>query len=363
MGTVGEYIELKIPTNHLYFLGGFCETLCFAMGLGYKQHMVELEKIAIQKDFIAQLEENQQLQTKVNRELEEKVTERTRQIQEQKEEIISQNEELTQQGEELAAQRDLLEKQNQVIAKNNEALEETVRVRTAELVKNAEELQRQFSQLEQFSFITAHNLRGPVSRILGLAAIFNRTTADPDNIGIIDRLIVSTKDLDNIIHDLGKILEVQQGKPMAVEIIEIKPFIDKILSRFASDIEINAATVNLHLQAAEMKGVPTYLDSILSNLISNSLKYRNPQKPLVIDISVNKTNGKLKWTVRDNGLGFDTEKFTSKVFKPFQRFHTHVEGKGLGLFLIKTQVESMGGEISLQGKEGNGLVFVFSFPD
>jgi signal transduction histidine kinase len=107
----------------------------------------------------------------------------------------------------------------------------------------------------------------------------------------------------------------------------------------------------------------TYLASILYNLISNSIKYRQPGTELLIEIESYKEDCKTILLFKDNGKGIDMEKNSEKIFGLYQRFDNTVEGKGMGLFMIKNQVESMDGNISVRSEINKGTEFRIEFPD
>ncbi|MFM8911528.1 MAG: ATP-binding protein [Flammeovirgaceae bacterium] len=308
------------------------------------------------------------------RELVQKNMELTRQGEEiatQNEEITSQNEELVSQQEEISSQRDQLEKQNQkleeskrVIAQHNQHLETTVQQRTLQLATSNEELKKQFHQLEQFSFIAAHNLRAPVARILGLANVFNiMGPAHSGNAEVLGHIVKSTQDLDTVVHDLGAILNTRPGVALQREPIVIPELVNKIIGRFAREIAEHNVSVQTDLQVGEFNSVPAYIDSIVSNLLSNSIKYRAQERKCVIKVSVVPVAGGVAIKVEDNGIGFDAEGYANKLFEPFQRFHTHVEGKGLGMYLVKTQAEALGGQVEVTSVLDKGTSVVISLPN
>jgi signal transduction histidine kinase len=277
-------------------------------------------------------------------------------------EIRAQNEELIMQREEILSQRDHLEQQNQhleesrkIIALHNQKLESAVEERTLALAEANHELSDRYRQLEQFSFIAAHNLRAPVARILGLISILDRESlANPENLEILDKLVDSAKDLDTIIFDLGVILNVQKGQSLEFEPLEVNQLINSIRKQYEEEIRKDGITIETSLALSHITTIPVYFTSILTNLVSNAIKYRTERYAPHITIQVNQLNGHYSLVVEDNGIGFDSEKFTDKLFKPFQRFHTHNDGKGLGMFLVKTQVSAMGGSISINSKSGKG---------
>ncbi|MFN7235659.1 MAG: two-component regulator propeller domain-containing protein [Cyclobacteriaceae bacterium] len=292
-------------------------------------------------------------------------------VQNRTEEITAQNEELVAQQEEISSQRDQLEKQNQileeskrVIAQHNQYLETAVRQRTLQLANSNEELKKQFRQLEQFSFIAAHNLRAPVARILGLANIFSiMGPTHSGNVEVLGRIVQSAQDLDTIVQDLGTIVNARPGAALQREPIAIPELVTKITSRFAREIEEYNVFVETDLQVEELNSVPAYIDSILSNLLSNSIRYRALERKTVIKIAVVPMDGGVTIRVDDNGIGFDATKYADKLFQPFQRFHTHVEGKGLGMYLIKTQVEALGGQIEVTSVLAEGTSVQISLPN
>lgn len=89
--------------------------------------------------------------------------------------------------------------------------------------------------------------------------------------------------------------------------------------------------------------------------------YRQPEIPCLITIKSNQINNKLELVFSDNGLGIDLQRRADEVFGLYKRFHSHVEGKGMGLFMVKTQVEKLGGKISIQSEVNKGTAFKIEF--
>src|SRR5690606_26281901 len=103
--------------------------------------------------------------------------------------------------------------------------------------------------------------------------------------------------------------------------------------------------------------VKPYLDSILYNLISNAIKYRHPERKPDIHVKAEKVDGEICISIQDNGLGIDTALFQEKLSTLYSRFHVHVEGKGIGLYLVKTQVTAIGGRIEIDSQVDVGTTF------
>jgi signal transduction histidine kinase len=102
--------------------------------------------------------------------------------------------------------------------------------------------------------------------------------------------------------------------------------------------------------------------SIFHNLITNSIKYRQPGIAPIIEITSTVHQGKIDLVFKDNGLGIDLKRKGTEVFGLYKRFHHHVEGKGMGLFMVKTHVETIGGTISIESEINKGTTFTISFP-
>ena len=199
----------------------------------------------------------------------------------------------------------------------------------AEQIKLIGELSAKNRDLEQFAFITSHNLRAPVANLLGLIDLYNGTNpGDPVNGVVIEQVGQATQKLDEIIRDLNELLSVRK---------------------------------QLHPPLESVRAVRSYVQSILFNLLSNALKYRSPDRILRVQVQTRREDGYVLLSVTDNGMGIDLEKHGPKLFGLYRRFHTHVEGKGLGLHLIKTQIESLGGNVTVASKAGEGTTFNIYF--
>jgi signal transduction histidine kinase len=119
---------------------------------------------------------------------------------------------------------------------------------------------------------------------------------------------------------------------------------------------------NVQCKAEFAFGFPAYLNSIFYNLLANALKYRDSSRQLVIDIETFTDVNNVHIVFKDNGRGINTSKSDDKIFGLYSRFHKEIEGKGLGLFITKQQIEFMGGNIFAEGKENEGLTIHIQLP-
>lgn len=255
-------------------------------------------------------------------------------------------------------------KTNAILHEYSQDLKQQVETRTQELSHTNVELARQNNQLEQFSYIIAHNLRGGVARILGLANLIKGRPFNPEqDQKVVDLIHASVLELDTTIYDLNGILEIKKGIHSSYEIINFNDCFAKIKNVLNDKIKESNAIIDADFsEAATCYAVPSYIESILYNLTSNGIKYRAPDRPPSISIKTSKENEKLVLKISDNGIGMDLSSLKEKVFTLYQRFHHHVEGKGLGLFLVKTQVEALNGTIEINSKVNEGTTFTIRLP-
>jgi signal transduction histidine kinase len=311
-----------------------------------------------------------------NQLLERNVHDRTQEILAQNEEIKSQNEEIVSHNEHLVAQQNEIEKQAIQLLEKNKELE---RIRTVILSKNDslsteierqnqnlssanKELLEQNDRLEQFAYIISHNLRAPIARLIGLTSIANVDDRE-DTTKVLGMIQHSSQELDTIVRDLTGILSIQRLSPTLYTEIDLQTLLEKVKSILAKEIHETAAVIDRKLEVKTLYSLGPYIESIFLNLLSNSIKYRHPDRALRISVRANKKNENILLAFEDNGLGFDMEKNGRNVFNLYKRFHFHVEGKGIGLFLVKTQVEALGGTVTVNSQIDRGTTFEISFKD
>lgn len=218
--------------------------------------------------------------------------------------------------------------------------------------------------LEQFAYIVSHNLRAPVANIVGVTNIFKMPDIEPnEKLALVNAINQSALALDNVIKDLGLILQIRREVNEQKTLIhfsdiiqEIKQSIDYLIKSEKVTFEIDFSEVN------QITSIKSYIYSIFYNLVSNSIKYRQPHINPVIKIKSSLVDNQIVIRFSDNGLGIDLKKNKDTIFGMYKRFHTHIEGKGMGLFMIKTQVETLGGRISIRSELNKGTEFKIELP-
>ena len=232
----------------------------------------------------------------------------------------------------------------------------------AERNKLVNDLVTRNSDLEQFAYVISHNLRAPVANIIGATSMMDDPDLDEDDRSRFSRGISeSAKRLDGVISDLNNILTVKTKINESREYINFKLLVDDIKHSIQNLVESNDIEIIYDFRADGFLTLKAYLYSIFCNLISNSIKYRRHDVHTLIEIKSRQVKNKLKLMFIDNGQGINLKKNGGDVFGLYKRFHTNLEGKGMGLFMVKTQVEALGGKISLKSAENKGTEFTIEF--
>jgi PAS domain S-box-containing protein len=233
----------------------------------------------------------------------------------------------------------------------------------SERQKMIDEMLQRNRDLEQFAYIVSHNLRAPVANIIGISDYLLDTeieAAEKEEMN--SGLRTSVHRLDDVIKDLNNILQMKREISEKKETVKFSLLLDNIRMSIANLIEKENVTFISDFTAAdEIMTIKSYLHSIFYNLISNSIKYRRPDVVPVIEIKSMVVQNKIEITYKDNGLGIDLDKKGDQVFGLYKRFHTHAEGKGMGLYMVKTQVETLGGTISIKSEINKGTEFKIEF--
>ncbi len=238
------------------------------------------------------------------------------------------------------------------------------KIQEEEKTRLIQQLLEQNNDLLQFSYIASHNLRGPVSSILGLANLVDaHVDSSTEMKDLFKHLKNSTLKLDEVIKDLTRILEIRDHESLPKEWIDLEELLAHIEEMLQESLEKNKGVLVRDLSGfRQIFSIKGYLHSIVYNLTANAIKYRSPARAPRIEVTTRLAPTEAQLIFRDNGMGIDMQKYGRKVFNLYQRFHLHVEGKGLGLYLVRTQVMALGGRIVLNSQPDQGCEFIVSFP-
>ena len=226
-----------------------------------------------------------------------------------------------------------------------------------------QELTKNNIELKQFSYITSHNLRAPLTNMIGILSLLDTTYIQDKRVNqLIDGLKASTYKLNETMTDLVKVLIIKENTNLGLSKVYFKSVLAVVLKSAENIIHSSNTIIETDFSEAESVSFSkAYLESILMNLISNAIKFKLPEIRPKIKIWTSISNQCVQLNIADNGLGMDWEKVKHKVFGMYQRFHNNLESKGMGLFLVYAQVNALGGSINLSTEIDKGSTFTITF--
>jgi PAS domain S-box-containing protein len=245
-------------------------------------------------------------------------------------------------------------------------LNEELQVANQDLRHSNSKLQRTNTDLDTFVYAASHDLRSPIVNIVGLLDLLRHQllseTQDVMLLRLVDMMEESITRFRQTVDHLGNIARLQDEPEQAREKIELARFIDDIRLDLLPLLESTHATLKVDVTACPtLRFSPKDLRSILFNLLSNAVKYHAPDRVPLVQVRAQCHANQLVLEVEDNGVGLD-EKQQSKLFAMFRRLHTHVEGSGVGLYLIKRLIENADGTIRVWSQVGVGSTFTVTLP-
>jgi signal transduction histidine kinase len=286
--------------------------------------------------------------------------------------LLEKSVEVSYQNEELKMSKDVLdhmvgqlEEQTKELTDIKRTLEEKVNDRTDDLRKLNERLIGQNQQLEQYAYITSHNLRSPIAQIKGLVNLLPEDNHfEPTTREAINRIKSSTENLEKVFADLSEIIRVEKSMQQPWQEVDIIAEVNSVISSLKSSIEKKRIDIIKPVQQSLMvTALRPYVYSVLHNIIENAVKYSDDNKDRrYIKIELQDATEFHQVAITDNGIGIDMELASGKVFKMYQRFNNTHPGQGFGLFLVKSQMEAMEGAVELESILGQGTTFNLYFP-
>jgi len=231
-----------------------------------------------------------------------------------------------------------------------------------ELIRSNETIARQNKRLLDFSRLTSHNLRSPVINLTTILRLYNSTAEEATRKMLFSNFEIVVSHLNTTLNELLESLKIQEDKNNVPELIYFNQILTKTTEILVGEIMETQAVITSNFSDAESIVFPkSYLESIMLNLLSNSIKYRSPARIPEIHFQTNIQNDKTVLTIRDNGLGIDLKKHRNDFFRLHKTFHNNEDAKGVGLFITKAQIETMGGEISVDSEIDKGTTFTIIF--
>jgi PAS domain S-box-containing protein len=223
-------------------------------------------------------------------------------------------------------------------------------------------VQEQNERLSSFASIVTHNLRshsGNLSTIAGFLEEDNTALVDNENFDLLKKAIANLEETVSHLTDVARIKVVEDSQ---IKVLNLYDYVEKsIYTIKAVAKNANATIINYIDEDLCIKAIPAYLESIILNFLTNAIKYRSEKRLPKIRLTASVQDEYVIFKVGDNGLGIDMEKYGDKLFQMYNTFHSNKDAIGLGLFITRNQIESLGGKVIVTSKVDVGSEFSIYF--
>lgn len=221
---------------------------------------------------------------------------------------------------------------------------------------------KQFNELQNFVYIISHNVRAPISTLQSLVDIIEPGN-DALNAQVLPTIGTTVETLDQTIRDLNEALSLKNIDEKMFQPVDLNTILKNIEHLISMDITSSNAKLEYHISDAPTAyGIPSYYTNILFNLILNAIKYKAEDRCPHIKVRSRSISDGLEIYVEDNGKGMElTKEKRKRIFDMYGRLSGKTEGRGMGLYLAKTQIEAMQGSIDVQSVLGEGTTFKLTF--
>lgn len=223
------------------------------------------------------------------------------------------------------------------------------------------DLEIKIQQLEEFNKIVAHNLRGPVVNIKMLIQEILTAENEDDREEYLQLLESSSDGLTEILQELIEVFEIRNQQTIPFHYCDFDQIYNKVFQQSIVEMQSKEAVVTTDFEVKGIYYYRIYLESIMLNLLSNALKYSVEGKHPRIHIRAYHDRNNVCLSFEDNGVGIDLLKYGNQLFKFRKTFHRGFDSKGVGLFMTRCQIESLGGKITVTSEPGKGSIFTVHF--
>ena len=230
--------------------------------------------------------------------------------------------------------------------------------------KLLKELMENNLELKQFSYITSHNLRAPITNLVAISNLIKtEKITDELTLKLIEGFKTTTYHLNGTLNDLIEILIIKENRNLQTNILTFNEVLKKVEELLSISFLEKKVIVQVDFsEAPTVNFTTTYLESIFINLFTNAIKYSHPDREPVITIKTCKElNGVTKLIFSDNGIGINMTSAKGKIFGLYNRFHRNADSKGIGLYLIHSQITALGGSIEVESEVNIGTKFIITF--
>ena len=216
----------------------------------------------------------------------------------------------------------------------------------------------QNKRLLNFSYIVSHNLRSHTSNIASIVSLIESSTSEEEREQMMQSFKTVSCSLNETMVHLNEVINIRNNIGLVSESLNLGNYITTVKNVLSEQITINKVTISTDIpEDTFINYNPAYLESILYNIISNSIRYRHPSRKPCINISLAVDNGRKVLQISDNGIGIDLVRNADKIFGMYKTFTNNSDSKGIGLFITKNQIDAMGGNITVESEPNVGTTF------
>ncbi len=221
------------------------------------------------------------------------------------------------------------------------------------------------TELKQITLTTSHDLRSPLSSLLMIFELLDLSKIDDkETLELMELLKVTGENLKKSLSNYVDVLVDKVNDQKKIEQVYLEEILRKVTYSISSLIKTTKTNIRTDFSRAEKISFNNaFMESVFLNLITNSIKYSQPDISPEVSIYSEVEGGTTRLIFEDNGRGFDMNKVNGKIFGMNQTFHSHNDSKGVGLYLVHNHITSFGGSISVDSKVNEGTRFVISFKE
>ena len=222
----------------------------------------------------------------------------------------------------------------------------------------------QNKKLINFAHIVSHNLRSHTANFSMLVDFLTKEEEESEKERILEMLTKASDNLMDTLENLNEVVDISTNVNLEKKALNLNEQINRVQENLTAFLHQNKVVIDNQISdRVYVKAVPAYLESIILNLLTNSVKYQNPNKDPKITLTTEKKEDQIIFNVEDNGLGIDMEKYGKKLFGMYKTFHNNSDARGIGLYITKNQIEAMGGTIMASSEVNKGSTFSVYFKD
>lgn len=221
------------------------------------------------------------------------------------------------------------------------------------------ELSERNEELRQFAQLASHNLRAPVSNMIGLLDLYEADSeSNPLNTQVVQSLSKAVSDLSITLEEMHSVLRMRAEETRRFGPVNLTEVLRKTCEVLAEEISASGIRIVSDFETEEIRYVYAHIENFFFNLVSNAVKYRSPHRDAVLNISCRSEGNWAEFEFADNGIGIDLDRHGKDIFGMYKRFHNHPDSRGIGLYLVHAQLKNLGGNITVESESGKGTTFI-----